>query len=589
MKIIRAENAAVVVEILVKPGDRVSEGAVLLTTELMKMRLDILAAISAEVVSVHVETGQELLGGEALVTLKPASVSKAETTRSPDQRPEFAEFEARQALLSHKARAEAVAKRHAKGQRTARENILDLFDAGSFTEYGALAVAAQRSQRPLPELTSRTQGDGIICGTGLVNGRPVAAMAVDYMVLAGTQGFNHHRKMDRLIDVAGRSNLPIVLFAEGGGGRPNDYDVSLMMAAWLNVTSFRHFAAHRGPKIGIVSGFCFAGNAALFGVCDVRIATKASWIGMGGPAMIEGGGLGHVKPTDIGPSEIQVKNGVIDLLTKDEAEAVSAAKSLLSLPQAQPDPEITAEALRGVVPVDRTRAYDLRAAIPALVDPDSFLELRRDFGAGMITGFARIKGRAVGLLGNNPLHLGGAIDAPAADKGARFLQLCDAWGLPVVTLCDTPGFMVGPAIEETGQVAHVSRLFLAGAHFSQAVVTIILRKAYGLGAMAMAGGGFDRPQFCCAWPTGEVGAMGLEGAVKLGHRDHLAAIQDPKGRAAEYQRLVDELYERGKALNAASLLEFDAVIDPSTTREVIDRALTAAGPSTPSTRYPDAW
>ncbi len=589
MTIIKAESAAIVAEIRVAPGDEVSAGTVLIVTELMKMCQEIRAAESAVIKAVHVSEGEELRGGEPLLTLQPSDVGAMVSEKVEEPRAEFAEFESRMALLADSARPKAVAKRHAQGGRTARENINDLFDADSFTEYGALAVAAQRARRPLSDLQTRTQGDGIICGIGTVNGQRVAAMAVDYMVLAGTQGFNHHRKMDRLIDVAGRDNLPIVMFAEGGGGRPNDYDVALVMAAWLNVTSFRHFAAHKGPKIGIVSGYCFAGNAALFGVCDVRIATEKSWIGMGGPAMIEGGGLGVVKATDVGPSDVQVRNGVIDLLTTDEAAAVAAAKTLLTLPLPAEASESATDTLRSVVPADRTRAYDMRAAIEALVDCDTFLELRRGFGIGMLVGFARIKGRAVGLLANNPLHLGGAIDAEAADKGARFLQLCDAWGVPVVTLCDTPGFMVGPAIEETGQVAHVSRLFLAGAHFGQPLVTVILRKAYGLGAMAMAGGGFDRPHYCCAWPTGEVGPMGLEGAVKLGQREHLAAIADPVEREAEYQRLVDELFDRGKALNAASLLEFDAVIDPASTRVEIDRALSAAGPGSPGPRYADAW
>ncbi|MEM7441183.1 MAG: carboxyl transferase domain-containing protein [Pseudomonadota bacterium] len=586
MIVIKAEGPAVVAEIPVTVGQELAPGAIVLTTELMKMRHDLRAPEGAVVEVIHAHVGQELHGGEALISLRPAAVEAA-SDAAPEDRPDQSEFAARRALLADDARPKAVAKRHAAGFRTARENLDDLFDPGSFTEYGALAVAAQRSRRPAADLEARTQGDGIICGVGTVAGRPVAAMAVDYMVLAGTQGFFHHRKMDRLIEVAGRDALPIVLFAEGGGGRPNDYDVAEMMIAGLNITSFRHFAAHKGPKIGIAAGFCFAGNAALFGVCDVRIGTDNSWVGMGGPAMIEGGGLGTVAATDIGPADVQSANGVLDIRAADEAAAVAAAKQLLGLSAAADAGETVGEDLRGVVPVDRTRAYDMRSAIDALTV--SFVELRAGFGAGMITGFARIKGRAVGILANNPLHLGGAIDAPAGDKGARFLQLCDAWGVPVVTLCDTPGFMVGPAVEETGQVAHISRLFLAGAHFSQPMVTVILRKAYGLGAMAMAGGGFDRPQFCCAWPTGEIGAMGLEGAVKLGHRDHLAAIENEAERNAEYERLVAELYARGKALNAASFLEFDAVIDPADTAAEIDRVLAAAGPNTPSGRYPDAW
>ncbi|MCD9146258.1 carboxyl transferase domain-containing protein [Pseudophaeobacter flagellatus] len=592
MKTITAENAAIVSELRVAVGDEVAVGTVLLVTELMKMQQDICAPCSGVVTQVHVSAGDELRGADPLISLAPAEV-RAAPPPSQDNSPraDFAAFEARISLLRDDSRPKAVTRRHASSGRTARENIDDLFDPGSFTEYGALAVAAQRSTRALDDLQARTQGDGIICGTGTIAGRPVAAMAVDYMVMAGTQGYNHHRKMDRLIALAGRDNLPIVLFAEGGGGRPNDHDVAPLVVAGLNVPSFRQFAAHRGPKIGIASGLCFAGNAALFGVCDLRIATRNSQIGMGGPAMIEGGGLGVFKPQEIGPCDVQAANGVIDLLTADEAEAVAQTKTLLSLPvltktQVE-DPPVAA--LRSVVPADRTRAYDMRDALGALLDPDTLLELRRDFGTGMITGFGRINGRAVGFLANNPLHLGGAIDAPATDKGARFLQLCDSWGLPVVTLCDTPGFMVGPETEATGQVAHVSRLFLAGAHFSQPLVTLILRKAYGLGAMAMAGGGFDRPHYCCAWPSGEVGAMGLEGAVKLGQRAHLEAIQDPVAREAEYRRLVDALYENGTALNAASLLEFDAVIDPGESRAEISRALACAGPCIPAPRYVDAW
>ncbi|MEP3917334.1 carboxyl transferase domain-containing protein [Ascidiaceihabitans sp.] len=588
MTVLTADGAAMVAEVRVAVGDLVPKGGVLIATELMKMRHEILAPENVRIMAVHVAVGDELHGGMALVSFEAAQMQTTVDAKPDVPRPEFIEFENRMGMLHDSARPDAVAKRHAGGYRTARENIEDLFDAETFNEYGALAVAAQRTRKTEEELQAKAQADGIICGTGLINGRPVAAMAVDYMVMAGTQGYQHHRKMDRLIEVAGRDRLPIVLFAEGGGGRPNDVDVDPLIAAGLNVPSFRNFAAHKGPKIGIVAGYCFAGNAALFGVCDLRIATKNSWVGMGGPAMIEGGGLGRFAAKDIGPSDLQMETGLIDLRVEDERSAVLAAKQVLGMSDTaswqNPDAD-----LRDIVPSDRTRAYDMRRAIAGIVDDDSFLELRQKFGDGIITGFARVKGRPLGLLANNPLHLGGAIDAQAGDKAARFLQLCDAWGLPVLTLCDTPGFMVGPEVEATGQVAHVSRLFLAGAHFSQPLVTVILRKAYGLGAMAMAGGGFDRPQFCCAWPTGELGAMGIEGAVKLGARDHLAAIEDDQAREAELQRLIDALYARGKALNAASVLEFDAVIDPADTRHAVDRAFATAGAAVPGHRYVDAW
>lgn len=573
-----AESAAIISDIRVTVGETVSQGAILLVTELMKMHHEIRAECAGIVEAIHISPGDEVQSGTPLISLRPVASSGQTQKEQQTIGADLSEFGKRMALLEDAARPEAVAKRHASGGRTARENIADLFDSGSFQEYGALAVAAQRTVRPLEELQTRTQGDGIICGIGTVNGRRVAAMVVDYMVLAGTQGYNHHRKMDRLIELAGREGLPIVLYAEGGGGRPNDYDLGPLASGWLNVTSFSHFAAHRGPKIGIAHGFCFAGNAALFGVCDVRIATKASWIGMGGPAMIEGGGLGKVAPNEIGPSEIQVKTGLIDVLADDEEHATETAKLILGVTAARRLPDPCAEpdaALRNVVPADRTKAYDMRDAIRAVADEDSFVEIGRGYGVGAICGFARVNGCGLGVIANNPLHLGGAIDAEAATKAARFLELCDVWHMPVVTLCDTPGFMVGPEIEAAGQVAHVSRLFVAGSRFSQPLVTIILRKAYGLGAMAMAGGGFNRPVFCCAWPTGEVGAMGLEGAVRLGYRDRLAAIADPEARDAEFRRLVDELYSRGSALNAASLLEFDAVIDPAETRNMIGRALSS--------------
>lgn len=576
MTTLKAESAAIISDIRVVEGEAVFAGAVLVVTELMKMQHEIRADASGIVEKIHVAPGDEVESGTPLVTLQPGDTAAEAPQVQQVERSDMSVFSARMERLEDTTRPDAVAKRHATGGRTARENITDLFDPGSFQEYGALAVAAQRTKRPLEDLHARTQGDGIICGIGTVDGQRVAAMVVDYMVMAGTQGYNHHRKIDRLIEVAAREGLPIVLYAEGGGGRPNDYDVAPLMSAWLNVTSFSHFAAHKGPKIGIAHGFCFAGNAALFGVCDVRIATRNSWVGMGGPAMIEGGGLGKVAPNEIGPSDVQVKTGLIDALVEDEAGATEVAKQIigLSLPQTPPEPAPDRDAgLQHIVPADRMKAYDMRDALMAVADPDSFLELGRGFGIGAICGFARVKGRAVGVFANNPLHLGGAIDADAAAKGARFLELCDAWQMPVVTFCDTPGFMVGPEVERTGQVAHVSRLFVAGSRFAQPLVTIILRKGYGLGAMAMAGGGFSRPVFCCAWPTGEVGAMGLEGAVQLGYRDQLSAITDPEEREAEYRRLVDELYERGSALNAASLLEFDAVIDPATTRDVIDRAL----------------
>ncbi|MEO0938530.1 MAG: carboxyl transferase domain-containing protein [Pseudomonadota bacterium] len=569
MQDLTAPAAALVAVIHVAPGERVAAGAPLLTTELMKMSHILRALAPCRVEAIHVAPGDALEAGQRLMTLAPAEAPVHTAEAKPTERPERTRLTER--LKAIETRPEAAAKRHAKGLRTARENVLDLADPGSFTEYGAHALAAQRTARTAEDLAARTPADGIITGTCTVGGTPVGVMAVDYTVLAGTQGYFHHRKIDRLLEAA--TGLPLVLYAEGGGGRPGDVDADPLVAAGLNLHSFANFAAHRGLKIGIAAGYCFAGNAALWGVCDIRIATQGANIGMGGPAMIEGGGLGTVAPQDIGPAAVHARIGTLDLLAEDEAEATAQARALLTLTP-EPAPAHDPAPLASVVPADRGEAYDMREAIAALTD--SFLELKSDHAPGMITGIARIQGRAIALMANNPLHLGGAIDAEAASKGAAFITLAGQLNLPLLSLIDTPGFMVGPGTEATGQVGATAALFRAGAAFRGPWVALILRKAYGLGAMAMAGGSLARPILTAGWPTAEIGAMGLEGAVKLGYRARLEAIADPADRQAEEGRLLAAMYDRGSALNAASLLEFDTVILPEDSRNVIARALNAA-------------
>jgi acetyl-CoA carboxylase carboxyltransferase component len=479
-------------------------------------------------------------------------------------------------------RPEAVAKRRKTGQRTARENLADLLDEGTFIEYGALALAGQRNVRSVEELIKLSPADGLICGLGTINGARfdearsrAMVLAYDYTVFAGTQGLVGHRKMDRMLALAEKHRLPVVLFAEGGGGRPNDVDAQTV--AGLDTPTFLSFAALSGlvPRVGIVSGRCFAGNAALLGCCDVIIAAEDSTVGMGGPAMIEGGGLGTFKPEEVGPVEVQSKNGVIDVRVRDEAEAVAVAKKYLAYFQGPIATWTCADqtSLRSALPERRRRAYKIRPILDTLADTGSVLELRRDFGRSLVTALIRIEGQPFGVVANDTFHLGGAIDADAADKAARFLQLCDAFGLPILSLCDTPGFMVGPQAEKTALVRHVSRMFVAAASLSVPFFTVVLRKGYGLGAQAMAGGHFHAPFFTISWPTGEFGGMNLEGAVRLAMRKELEAIEDPAVREETFKAMVAAAYERGKAINMASLLEIDAVIDPAETRAWLLRGL----------------
>jgi acetyl/propionyl-CoA carboxylase alpha subunit/acetyl-CoA carboxylase carboxyltransferase component len=603
---VRAPLIGTVIEVCTDENESVTIGQPIFVLESMKMEHVILAEAAGVIGPLFVSAGDVVAETEILAGIARSGATEEHAAETEERdiesiRPDLAESNARHALLFDESRPEAVARRRSRGQRTARENLHALCDEDSFIEYGALAVAAMRKTRSLEELHRKTPADAIITGFGTVNAdlfdaetARCAVLVVDATVLAGTQGYFHHRKIDRLLELAERHETPVVFFPEGGGGRPNDTDSGSVVAAGLNVTSFHAFARLSGkvPRVSIVSGFCFAGSAAFAGCSDVIIATRNSSLGMGGPAMIEGGGLGVFEPNEIGPAELLEPVGVVDLLVEDETEAVAVAKRYLSYFQG-PKSDWACDdqrKLRHLIPENRRRVYDVRAVIDTLCDEDSVLELRRGFGVGMITAFVRIEGHAMGLIANDPMHLGGAIDDTGAEKAARFLQLCDSFGIPVLSLCDTPGFMVGPEIEMRGQVRKVSRLFVAGARMTVPLFTVILRKGYGLGAQAMAGGSFVAPFFTVAWPTGEIGGMGLEGAVRLGFKKQLEAISDEAERQQFFEDAVARMYDRGKALNAASLLEFDAVIDPTETRSHIVRGLNTAGSSpSGSGRFVDTW
>jgi acetyl-CoA carboxylase carboxyltransferase component len=576
---VTAPFAGVVVAIPHAREEQVGAGTALVVLEAMKMEHEVLAETDGVVRGLAVAVGDAVEEGQLLVTLEPGGDAGVDATRPREQRPSGERADLRAVRERHEigldaARPEAVARRRERGRRTARENLADLLDAGTFVEYGPLLFAAQERRRPREELIARTPADGLVGGVGQIEGRSCVAMSYDYTVLAGTQGMRNHAKKDRLFELAERRRLPLVLFAEGGGGRPGDVDMPIV--AGLDCRAFALFAQLSGlvPLVGIASGYCFAGNAALLGCCDVVIATEDSSIGMGGPAMIEGGGLGVHDPGDVGPIDVQHANGVVDLRAADDAEAVALAKRYLSYfrgaaPAREPAAVSDQELLRELIPEQRKRVYEVRRVVETLFDEGSVLELRDGFGPGMLTALARVDGRPLGVVANDPTHLGGAIDADGADKAARFVALCDAFELPVLFLCDTPGFMVGPAAERTATVRHFARMFLAGANVSVPIGTIVLRKGYGLGAQAMAGGGFKAPLFTVAWPTSEFGAMGLEGAVRLGMRRELDAVEDGEERERLFQETVAAAYERGLGMNMAAYGEIDDVIDPADSRRWI--------------------
>ena len=604
---ILAPMSATVSDVRVAVGDVVAAGATLLLLEVMKMEHPITASEAGTIVAVAATEGDTVTEGSDLIQITPltgsdrtaplddpSSASAANEVHDVDgrgtsDRGDLARLYAARGLLEDDARPAAIAKVHARGRRTARENIADLCDEGSFHEYGGFAYAAQENRRTREDLAANTPADGLITGLARINGdlfdperSACAVAAYDYSVLAGTQGWRNHRKKDRLFEIAADLGIPMVLFAEGGGGRPGDTDVPVISG--LDTRAFELFARLSGkvPTVGIASGRCFAGNAALLGCCDVIIATEDATIGMAGPAMIEGGGLGTYRPEDIGPIDVQTANGVVDLAVADDAAAVATAKRYLSYFQGSlANWSVDDQAkLRTMVPENRKQIYDVRGIIRTLADEHSVLELRRGFGAGMITALVRLEGRPIGIVANDPSHLGGAIDRDAADKAARFLGLCDVHGLGVLFLCDTPGFMVG----------HFARMFVTAAAMRVPFGTVVLRKGYGLGAQAMAGGSFQAGLFTLSWPTGEFGGMGLEGAVRLGFRKELEAIEDDAERDRVFETMVTAAYERGRAINIAAHLEIDDVIDPAETRSRVIGAFTAFHPSdVPPRRFVDTW
>lgn len=593
--------------ISVQAGDAVRKGQQVAVVEAMKMEHVIVADRDGLVRAVTMSVGDVVREGYPIVFIEEAEVAgaaiQAVAAVDPDHiRADLQENLDRHAFTLDENRPEVVAKRHSHGYRMVRESIDQLMDAGTFKEYWPLIVARQHRRFDMETLRKTTPADGLVAGIGAVNGHlfdpehsRAMVVAYDYTVLAGTQGGRNHYKQDRMFSLARRMKLPVILFGEGGGGRPGDDSTGPGVA--FDTHTFTQYAQLSGlvPLVAIVNGRCFAGNTALVASSDVIIATEGATLGMGGPAMIEGGGLGIYTPEEVGPMSFQVPNGVVDILVKDEVEAVDVARKYLSYFQGPTDHWEAPDqrSLRHVIPENRLRLYDMRDIISTLADVGSILEIREKFGIGVITAFIRVEGRPMGVIANNPHHLAGAIDSPGADKGARFVQLCDAFDIPILSLMDCPGIMVGPDVERTALVRHALRMFNVGANITTPMFGVVVRKAYGLGVQAMCGASSGMPFFTVAWPTAEFAGMNIEGSVKLGFRKELAAIEDPEARRAEFDMRVQRAYDSAKAVNASAGGGIDDVIDPAETRSWIVSGLNAL-PPTPrreGKKYPyiDPW
>jgi acetyl/propionyl-CoA carboxylase alpha subunit/acetyl-CoA carboxylase carboxyltransferase component len=596
-----------IVAINVAEGDAVRKDQPVVVVEAMKMEHVIAAPHGGIVRSITMVVGDVVREGFPIVFIQEAEVEGGTVAAAPELDPDHIRDDLRENIERHALtldanRPEAVARRRKNGYRMPRENIERLVDPGSFNEYWPLVVARQHQRHPMEALRKNTPGDGVVAGMCSINGdlfdetRTRAALVhYDYTVLAGTQGHRNHYKQDRMFELAHRFRLPLILFGEGGGGRPGEDNIGPRVA--IDTHTFTTFSQLSGlvPMIAVVNGRTFAGNTALVACSDVIIATEGSTIGMGGPAMIEGGGLGIYTPEEVGPMSFQVPNGVVDILVKDEFAAVDTVKQYLSYFQG---PIATWEAhdqrtLRHAVPENRLRLYNMRDIVRTIADKGSVLEIREKFGVGIITAFMRIEGRPMGVVANNPHHLAGAIDSDGSDKGARFMQLCDAFDIPVVNLIDCPGIMVGPDVERTALVRHCTRLFNVGANMTAPLFTVVVRKAYGLGAQAMLGAGSLVGFFSVAWPTAEFAGMNIEGAVKLGYRKELMEFEDPEERRAEFDRRTAIAYDNAKAVNAVAGGGIDDVIDPAETRRWIANGLKRLPPVPPRTekKYPyiDPW
>ncbi len=509
----------------------------------------------------------------------------------------LADVEAARARLMDAARPEGVAKVAARGKLSARERIRRLVDKDTFDEIGAL-VTAEIGGGPEASQNERdtSPADGVVVGTARIDGRPAMIVSQDFSVFGGSIGKLGSAKTQRAIRLAIQRGIPMVMLLDGGGHRIQDGQDSRHFA---NANGFFHDLARASgwiPVVSLMLGAGFAGPTNYAGMSDFVVMVRGiSTMGLAGPALVKAGTGEIVDMEEIGGAAAQVdRHGLADLGVATEDEAFAAARRYLSyLPgnarAALPTldvldpPSRRDDTLLDLVPANPRKAYDVRKVIALIADKNSVFEIKPTYAGNVVTAFTRLDGRPVGILANQPLRLGGMVDANACDKLAHFIALCDAFGLPLISLIDVPGFLIGSAAERSVLGRRSAKLIYEWGHASVPRISVILRKGYGLGYFAMNGGRSFSSDACFAWPTAQICAMSIEGAIDVAFRKRYEAAPDP---AARRQEMIDDTRTRIGVLRAAEGFGIDDIIDPRDTRRRLIETLSQCQPRRPSDHPP---
>jgi acetyl-CoA carboxylase carboxyltransferase component len=503
------------------------------------------------------------------------------------------EIEAARAALMDQARAPAVEKLARRGKLSARTRIARLVDDGSFTEAGALVAGGEEEATAV---RAKSPADGVVIGTALIDGRPVVVVSQDFSVFGGSSGILGSAKIQRALQLAITRGVPLVLMLDGGGHRIQDGQDARHFAR-ANAT-FHDFARASGwiPMVALMLGAGFAGPTNYAGLSDLVVMVRGqSTMGIAGPALVKAATGEDIDTMELGGADVQVdRQGIADLGVASEDEAFAVARRFLSYlpgnaraPQQvvahpRPIPRID-DALLDLVPISTRKAYDVRKVLALIADEGSVLELKPTFAGNLVTAFARLGGRPVGFIANQALRLGGMLNSDACDKGAHFIALCDAYGLPIVSFIDVPGFSIGSGAERTSLGRRSAKLIYEWGHASVPRVSVVLRKGYGLGYYAMCGGRSFSADACLAWPSAEICAMSIEGAIDVAFRKDYESAPDPMARR---QQMIDETRTRIGPLRAAEGFGVDDLIDPRDTRRRLVEIFDSTQPRRPHDHPP---